>query len=153
MAIIDDQTEATKEKLFREMFPSGTILHLYCDFTKPPKNKYLILLTYEPTPLMFFINSEPLPYINKRPKLVGTQCIIDHIEYSFLKYDSFIDCSKVEKRIDDTELKKQNSNGKTCIIGKIKKALAIKMISAIESNPNFSRIIKNEYIKYLNNII
>lgn len=40
------------------------------------------------------INSNINSFIQKRPKLLACQYILKHSRYSFLKYDSFVNCAQ-----------------------------------------------------------
>ena len=96
----------------------GRVLYLFCGFTTPPKDKYLVLLCprVTPRPLLFFINSRIRPYIQRHPDLLNCQVLLEASHYSFLSHDSFIDCSKVIDRFDCSAIRSQLVND----IGRIK---------------------------------
>jgi len=73
----------------------GAILHLYCSFTRPPKDKFLIVVCLDPKPLLVFINSRINALVQSNPDLAQCQVLIDAENHAFLDYDSFIDCSDV----------------------------------------------------------
>jgi len=73
----------------------GAILHLYCSFTRPPKDKFLVIVCLDPKPLLVFINSRINTLIQRNPDLAQCQIVIDAENHTFLDYDSYIDCSEV----------------------------------------------------------
>jgi len=73
----------------------GAILHLYCSFTKPPKEKFLVVVCLDPKPLLVFINSKINALVQRNPDLAQCQIQIDAESHPFLNYDSYVDCSDV----------------------------------------------------------
>lgn len=74
------------------------ILLIDCEFTVPPKPKFLLLTASKEALLYFFpINSKINNYILIREELLKCQVTIEKNKHSFLKYDSFIDCSRLIK--------------------------------------------------------
>ncbi len=73
----------------------GAILHLYCSFTKPPKDKFLVVVCLDPKPLLVFINTRINALVQSNPDLAQCQVLIDAENHPFLDYDSYIDCSDV----------------------------------------------------------
>jgi len=75
---------------------SGQILHLYCSFTNPPKNKFLLLLgSNSPNFSFFVINSAINNFILHNNHLLECQVLIDKRNHPFLDHDSYLDCSKI----------------------------------------------------------
>jgi len=67
-----------------------------CRHTIPPKNKYVLIACLEDiNAWCFFINSEVNQFIKKRPALYPCMVPIKAAEHSFLRYDSWIDCSSI----------------------------------------------------------
>lgn len=105
----------------------GAILHLYCSFTRPPKDKFLIIVCLDPKPLLVFINSRINALVQSNPDLAQCQILIDAENHTFLDYDSYIDCSDVcsfpidclEEQVKD-QLKGTVSSG---VLSGIKKAI------------------------------
>jgi len=81
------------EHVTRQLVP-GQVLYLFCQFTHPPKEKYLVLVSVEPGPLLFVVNSRVSPFIADRPDLSKCQVMLAASDYAFLDHDSFIDCSR-----------------------------------------------------------
>ena len=72
--------------LKKQLIPS-VILYLFCDFTNPPKPKYLVLTCRGKIPLFFIINSKISDFIKSR-SLETTQMLVHASDYSFLDHDS-----------------------------------------------------------------
>jgi len=96
-----------KKRLFREQWQPGNIFHLFCDFTKPPKNKYLLLICVDPEPLFFIINSEINEYVRKNKHLLNCQVSLPQAEHDFLIRDSYIDCQGIIKNFNFEMVEKQ----------------------------------------------
>jgi len=79
---------------------SGRVLYLFCGFTSPPKEKYVVVVGFDAQqrPLLFIINSDIHPFIRRHPDLLNCQVRLSASDYGFLDHDSFADCSEV---IDD----------------------------------------------------
>ena len=69
--------------------------------TTPTKDKFVIIVCVDNTPLGFFINSDIHPYIQNHPKLLNCQILIKESEYWFLNHNSYIDCTQLYKFGDD----------------------------------------------------
>lgn len=61
----------------------GRVLLLHCDFTTPPKDKFLLLTCLDPEPLFFIINSAINEYIHSREWLLRCQVEIGHEDIRF----------------------------------------------------------------------
>src|SRR2546422_11551668 len=80
-------------QLVLKALTAGTILHLFCTFTTPPKHKFLLLSCVEPEPVLFAINSSVSHYISSRQHLAECQVMLYRTDHPFLEYDSFLDCT------------------------------------------------------------
>ena len=61
----------------RSLVP-GMIVRLFCPFTSPPKHKFLLLLSMNPNPVFFIINTQPNRFLIRNfPDL---QILIKHNE-------------------------------------------------------------------------
>ncbi len=100
--------DAQRDYAARQLVP-GQVLYLDCDFTTPPKVKYLVLVaaTEEDGPLLFFVNSRINPYIERRPALLGCQVRLSNARYGFLEHDCYIDCSRVVDEFSYEEIRAQ----------------------------------------------
>lgn len=93
MALGDFLSEEEKWKFFTEQFQPGRILYLHCDFTTPPKPKYLLTCCIEPRPHFFIINSGINEFKRLRHNLRNLQVRIECVSHPCLSDDSYIDCS------------------------------------------------------------
>lgn len=97
MPIWDNLPPEGRRKYLHARLTPGRVLLLHCDFTTPPKDKYLVLVSTEPGPLFFVINSSINEYIRNRDSLFQCQVEIAHEEHAFLRRHSFIDCTTAHK--------------------------------------------------------
>lgn len=69
----------------------GDVLYLHCDFTTPPKFKFMVVVCCEPL-LVLLINSVVNPFIQQNPKLLQCQVELLQSTHDFLDWDSFVNC-------------------------------------------------------------
>jgi len=74
---------------------AGSIFFVHCEFTTPPKCKYVAVLADDQHPLIALINSEVHPYIQARPRLLQLQVRMPESDYAFLDHDSYLNCASV----------------------------------------------------------
>lgn len=103
----DALSSADKLKYVRQSLIPGRILHLHCTFTTPPKNKFLVLASVEPTSLMFVINSQISHWLETRPDLRDRQVTIRQTDHLYLHRDSFLNCTEVIQQISREEIEAQ----------------------------------------------
>ncbi len=99
--------EKSQKQLIKLKIKPGSIVHLFCKVTNPPKNKFIVIVHVdfeEDLLLCFFINSSIHPFIQSKPELYRSQLMLKQADYIFLKRDSFIDCSRVEDQIEIDDL-------------------------------------------------
>lgn len=70
----------------------GQILHLYCGFVKPPKPKFLVIVSLNPV-LVFLINSKINDFKQNHPIHLACQIKINCAEHTCFNSDSYIDCT------------------------------------------------------------
>lgn len=80
------------EQLADAKLIAGAVIYMPCDFTTPPKDKFLLVACCEPELLVLIINSEINPFITERPELLACQVDIPHADHDFLHHDSFVNC-------------------------------------------------------------
>lgn len=83
-------------------FRAGAVLYMHCEFTTPPKNKYLVVACCEPELLVLVINSEIHPFIAKREELVDCQVDVPQADHTFLQHDSYINCIETQTAFNMT---------------------------------------------------
>lgn len=93
----DSFPEEKRREFLQSHLKPGQIFYLFCNFTDPPKNKYLVLVCVNPQLLFFVINSKISHFILSRTELYQCQVPLQRDEYNCLDHDSFIDCSTVKE--------------------------------------------------------
>ncbi len=88
-------SEDDLETLIRERLIPGVILHVWCDFTTPPKEKFLVVLSTEPECLVCLISSKIHPFNQKKEKLVASHVELHRADYDFLDHNSYANCNNV----------------------------------------------------------
>lgn len=69
-------------------------IHFHCRTTRPPKSKFALVVAVEAQcALALLINSEPSEFILSKADLLNQQLQLSAEEWSFLRYDSWLDCS------------------------------------------------------------
>ncbi|WP_261157321.1 hypothetical protein [Serratia liquefaciens] len=71
---------------------AGAVIYMPCEFTTPPKNKYLLVACCEPELLVLVINSQINPFIAQRPELLDCQVDVPQADHDFLQHDSYVNC-------------------------------------------------------------
>jgi hypothetical protein len=149
MATLGDYLpQKEKEQYIDEHLQSGQILYLFCDFTTPPKEKYLVLACPGHHPFLFMINSDIHPFIAARPELRKCQIRLDASEYD-LDHDSYINCSKVIDEFSEEDIYRQLGRD----LSRIKKELTQKtkqeMIQVVSTAKTIKKHIKTLIIQAL----
>jgi len=103
----------------RQSLVPGSILYLSCSFTTPPKEKFVVLVSLDPEPVVFMINSEISRWLQDRPALRDCQVTIHQQDHLFLSYDSYIDCTQAVRKFTAQDLERQLVQDLGKIKGKI----------------------------------
>ena len=103
----------------RQSLVPGTILHLSCSFTNPPKDKFVILVVVNPEPVVFMVNSEISRWLQDRPALRDCQVTLHQHDHAFLNYNSYIDCTNAVRQFTTQDLERQLVQDLGKIKGKI----------------------------------
>ncbi|MBA4318489.1 MAG: hypothetical protein C0412_08815 [Flavobacterium sp.] len=107
MPLGDNFPPALKEQQINNAIVPGQILKLFCSFTKPPKEKYLLLASVNPTVCIFIINTSIHPFIKSKHDLLEAQVLMKKVDYQFLDHDSYIACHELINHFTIEEVKKQ----------------------------------------------
>ena len=110
---------------------AGQVLYIFCHFTNPEKEKYLVVVGCGPNCLAFVINSRIAPFLARDPALRACQVPIVPSDYGFLDHDSFIDCTQVFQ-IPRTELQHQLSVDTSRAKGELNKATKSEIIRVVQ---------------------
>jgi hypothetical protein len=116
-------------------------LHLFCEFTTPPKEKYLVLAAINPALLFIVINSEINDFKRNSPDLLESQIELKKDTHPFMLHDSWIDCSKVIRDFDAAEVFSQFKSR----LGGLKGSLSISVRQAIRAAVADSRTLERRF--------
>ena len=81
--------------LFRKTLVPGRVFVLNVNFTRPPKEKWMLLLTVEAPFLFFVINTWVSKFLRATPALLAEQIGLLQADEPFLDHDSILDCSRI----------------------------------------------------------
>ena len=95
-----------KKLLIKSAIIPGQILHLHCNFTNPPKPKFIIIVSTKPL-LFVLVNSEINKFKWKMSYLLSAQVKMNQSDYKFFDDDSYIDCSEDLDKFSFDEIKSQ----------------------------------------------
>jgi hypothetical protein len=115
------------ERLF-----AGRVINLWCDFTDPPKNKYLVVACSGDSPLLFLINSLAYAWTG-RPSVSASQVELSAAEHPFLEHDSHLDCSLVIAYMSEEEVLAQLRADPSRIVGKLAGPARAQMITVVQA--------------------
>jgi hypothetical protein len=91
MVLGDSFPDKKKHEYVDRSLVPGMVVRLYFPFTSPPKHKFLLLLSINPDPVYFVINTQPNRFLIRN--FPDQQIPIKQSDYSaFLSCDSVIDC-------------------------------------------------------------
>lgn len=139
-----------KQYIGRQLEP-WRILYLFCQFTHPPKEKFLLVIETTPDLRFFVINSRISKLIESQPKMRGTQVRIDAASHPCLLYDSIVDCSRVYAVTrEDAERQLMADLGR--IKDPASAALRPLVIQAVNGNPRMTRREKREILRCLGGV-
>lgn len=136
-----EQRLATLQRHLR----AGSVFYLFCDFTTPPKEKFLLLACISPAPLFLIINSEISEFYQCRPHLRDRQVQISAAEHDFLTHDSFVDCTQVFTQFSEERIQDQSLSD----IGRIKGAISLTACAAVIKAVQASRTIELKYKQWI----
>lgn len=107
MRLGDALTPDDKLKYVRRSLVPGRILHLHCNFTSPPKGKFVVLVSIEPALVIFVLNSEINPWLQARADLRDRQVTIGQHGHIYLKRDSFLNCTEAIRQMQLEDIERQ----------------------------------------------
>ena len=118
------------EYVVRHLRPAQ-ILHLFCEFVSPQKDKYLLLAHVADRPLLFAINSRIPVFVERSPDLRASQIKMSASLHDFLEHDSFINCAEVIRYFSLAEVREQLLNDVGRIKGELAAATTKRVIQAV----------------------
>lgn len=93
----------------------------------------------------FFINSRIHPFMTSRPEQLDMQYPLKHSDYDFLKYDSFL-CATVIQKIPISKLAETVANGKTVHVGELTEDDLAAVLQACRTSRLFRESDKRKFL-------
>jgi hypothetical protein len=134
------------EKMIHSNFLPWQVINLFCQFTKRPKDKYMLIINFHPEPWLFMINSQIHSYVKIRPYLLSCQVLLKATEHLFLAHDSYIDCREVYTTFSLKEITHQVRLDNRRIKGFISEEAQEQVIAAVKCCPVLEKQYKNQII-------
>jgi hypothetical protein len=112
--------EDPKRTLIKAKIKAGSIIYLPCNFIIDPHKKFMVVAHVDYTEelmLVFLINSQIHPLIEKDPLLKHCQVLLKKTIYTFLDHDSHLNCAKafddviIDEAVDFLLREPQNYKG------------------------------------------
>lgn len=146
----DFLTEKQKIEYINSKIKPGNILHLFCDFTRPPKEKFVVLVhsSSEPKVVAFLINTKIHEFIEQRESLLKCQVKIYPSDYPFLKHKSHVDCATVV-HFNKPQIATQILSDKDRTKGSLKQVTKNKIIKVVNNAKTISKHYKQLIMKSL----
>jgi len=141
--------EDEKQEYIKRRLRPGQVLYLFCEFTNPQKEKYLVLACPGNRPLLFIINSAIHPFIAGRPYLLKCQVRLSASDYDFLDHDSFIDCSKVIDDFHNTQVREQILDDITRVKGELNANAKRNIVRVVRDAKTISQHRKRQIVDSL----
>lgn len=127
----------------------GDVLYQHCEFTTPPKVKFMVVVCCEPL-LVLLINSEVNAFIKQTPHLLACQVDISQQEHDFLDWDSVVNCIEAHAAFDLEVIKEQiASNYGGVLKGRITDECMTKVKAAVNLSKTMVKRHKNAIIASL----
>lgn len=125
----------------------GDIYHRYFTTTKPPKNKFFVIVGEDAENYVgyFFINTDINPFIERHKEMFDMQMPIKCADYAFLDHQSYVAGHELSL-LRKTDLIDELSTGTTKMKGRMKDDDMEMLLDAALRSPLFSQREK-EYFK------
>lgn len=150
MTVLGDRfPENVRRELAVGQLTAGRVLYLRCDFTNPPKEKYIVVVAPEDPPLILIVNSNVAAFINAQPDLKNCQVTLRAADYDFLRHDSFLDCSKTFDSMSRDEIVGQLVADFSRIKGELSVAARGKVLGAVRQARTISAAHKRRILAVL----
>lgn len=133
----------SRVRIFRERFQPKAVIKLFCSFTDPPKEKRLLIVSINPIPLFFVINSKINAFKLKRKELLDQQVPIPASSHTFFEHDSYIDCSRVRDDFSVMEIEEIISQDISRMLGVISDDVAANIIEIVTDSVTLEPRYKN----------
>ncbi|CAI2407274.1 hypothetical protein [Serratia liquefaciens] len=121
------------EQLTSTLLRAGAVIYMHCNFTTPPKNKYLVVVCCEPELLVLVINSEVNGFVQSRPELLDCQVDVPKADHDFLDHDSVVDCVETQTAFNLTEVRDALfTNSRSVYRGRLANYVIREVIDAVD---------------------
>ena len=84
----------------------GAVLHKFCEFTTPPKDKFIVIASLEPHLLVLMINSNINDFYIQQG-LDHFHIPVSAAEHKFLAYDSYTNCVEAHTAFDCSQIRQE----------------------------------------------
>jgi hypothetical protein len=146
MVLGDSFPDKKKQEYVDRSLVPGMVVRLYCPFTSPPKHKFLLLLSINPDPVFFVINTQPNRFLIRN--FPDQQIPMKQSDYStFLSCDSVIDCSTPRSDFTFEDMRKKVLADLGRIKGKLVYRDRAAVVDAIIRNRTIEARLKRELLK------
>ncbi|MDX7993206.1 hypothetical protein [Xenorhabdus littoralis] len=127
----------TIKNLTEQHLKPGAVIFMKCNFTTPPKMKYLLVASCEPKFLVLVINSEINNFIRCREELLQCQVDIPAVDHPFLCHDSFVNCVDTYAAFNLSDIKSQIIDSYAEIYkGRLRDYCIRNVIEAVSESPS-----------------
>jgi hypothetical protein len=121
-----------RQAAYASSLTPGGILHRHCEFTNPPKPKFLVLVGVdEGFCLLLVINTRPPRKVQNTPSLLQCQVLLSASEYTFLDHDSFLDCAEVIDSVPVTSVAAELALGRAQVRQGLSAASRAQVVEAV----------------------
>jgi hypothetical protein len=152
MLLGDDFPPELKDQIIVNSITPGQVLKLFCSFTNPPKEKFLLVVSVNPAICIFIINTSIHPFIKSKYDLLESQVLIKKEDYQFLDHDSYIACHEIINHFSMDEIRKQIQLDISRIKEKINANTRNNILIAIDKCRALSKVEKDIVINGLNSM-
>lgn len=122
----------------------GAVLYKHCDFTTPPKSKFMVVASTSPRLLVLLINSAINKFYYDR-KLDSYHVLIPYADHSFLDHDSYANCIESHTAFDLSEIQSDVvDNYNATFKGFLTDNCLAKVYAAVKENKILERSYKRE---------
>ena len=132
--------------LLEQRIDRGAILHSTM-FENIDHGKFFVIIGISPEFVagFFFINSNINKYIESKPKQFAMQYPMRKADYGFLRYDSFLSATNIEK-IPRARLADTIASGITTFVGTMKEQHIKELLEKARTSELFSKVQTREFL-------
>jgi len=141
--------EGERRESAARQLTAGRVLYLMCDFTHPPKNKFVVVAAPDDPPLLLVLNSKIHPYIIARPDLRDCQATLTAKEHDFLSRDSFLDCSRTYESMSRETILWQLVGDVSRVKGELSATARIEVVEMIRRAKTISAVHRSRILAVL----